>query len=64
TLAGNVLIESIVDQVRRCCKHHEQISTRIVISELGDRASALGAADLAIRQFLNPLRLPDMRTPL
>ncbi len=64
TLAGDVLIETVVDQVERCCNRHGHISTRIVVSELGYKASALGAANLAIRHFLNPLRLPDMRTPL
>jgi predicted NBD/HSP70 family sugar kinase len=64
TRAGSVLMEAVRDQVWRCCNRHEQGSVRIVFSELGDRAPALGAANLAIRQFLSPTPLPDMRTPL
>ena len=64
TRAGCVLVESVRDQVERCCNRHEQSSVHIIISELGDRAPALGAANLAIRQFLSPTRLPNVRTPL
>jgi predicted NBD/HSP70 family sugar kinase len=64
TQAGDVLLEAVRDQVWRCCNRHEHGSVRIVFSELGDRAPALGAANLAIRQFLSPTPLPDMRTPL
>jgi predicted NBD/HSP70 family sugar kinase len=64
TRAGSVLLGSVRDQVERCCNRYEQSSVRIIISELGDRAPALGAANLAIQQFLSPTRLPDMRTPL
>lgn len=64
TRAGGVLLESVLDQVERCCNRYERSSVRIIISELADRAPALGAANLAIQQFLSPTRLPDMRTPL
>ena len=64
TQAGDVLLEAVRDQVWRCCNCHEHGSVHIVFSELGDRAPALGAANLAIRQFLSPTPLPDMRTPL
>ncbi len=64
TQAGSVLLDAVRDQVWRCCNRHEHGSVRIVFSELGDRAPALGAANLAIRQFLSPTPLPDMRTPL
>lgn len=63
TLAGSALIDSAQEQVRKCCNAYELAPTRIVISELGDKASSLGAADLAIMQFLNASPLPAMRTP-
>jgi predicted NBD/HSP70 family sugar kinase len=64
TQAGDVLLEAVREQVWRCCNRHEHGSVRIVFSELGDRAPALGAANLAIRQFLSPTPLPDIHTPL
>ncbi|MCL5998610.1 MAG: ROK family protein, partial [Chloroflexi bacterium] len=45
TQAGGILLESVHEQVKRCCNRHEQLSVRIILSELGDRAPALGAAN-------------------
>lgn len=62
TLAGDILLDTIRDQVAQCCNYYERSS--ITISKLGDRASALGAANLALRQFLNPVPLPEIKVPL
>jgi glucokinase len=64
TRAGDVLLDAVREQVAHCCDRHVYGSLRILISELGDRAPALGAANLAIRQFLSPTPLPDIHTPL
>ena len=62
--AGHVLLSAVRDQVKRCCNRYDQVPVRIILSELGERAPALGAASLAIKQFLSPMQFPDVRHPM
>jgi predicted NBD/HSP70 family sugar kinase len=62
--AGQAYLEAVREQVRLCCNRYAAGAVEIGLSELGDRAPALGMASLAIQQFLSPAALPDMRTPM
>jgi len=64
TRAEAVLLEAVRDQMKRCCSRYAHAATRIELSGLGELAPALGAASLALSQFLSPTALPDMRGPL
>jgi predicted NBD/HSP70 family sugar kinase len=62
--AGQAYLEAVREQVRMCCNRYASNAVEISLSELGERAPALGMASLAIQQFLSPAALPDMRTPM
>jgi N-acetylglucosamine repressor len=62
--AGHVLLGSVRDQVKRCRNRYDPVPVRIILSELGELAPALGAANLAIKQFLSPMQFPDVRHPM
>jgi len=64
THAGDVLLDAVNDELSRRCSRFALSSVQVRISELGDRAEALGAASLAITQFLSPTRVHGVRTPL
>jgi glucokinase len=47
TKAGGVILDSIVQRAKECAAHHSFEATDIVVSTLGEDASAMGAALLA-----------------
>lgn len=62
--AGHVLLSAVRDQVKRCHNRHDPAPVRLILSDLGELAPALGAANLAIKQFLSPMQFPDVRHPM
>jgi predicted NBD/HSP70 family sugar kinase len=62
--AGHVLLAAVREEVQRRSDPYAYTAVQILLSELGELGPAMGAASLALKQFLSPTQLPDIRTPV
>ena len=62
--AGQIFLQAVREQIQASCNRNAYQGLEVCLSEVGEQAPALGAASLAIRQFLSPTALPDIRQPL
>ena len=61
--AGDVLLGAVSREMQARCSPYAYSAVKLFLSELGERAPAWGAASLALKQFISPARLPEMRMP-